>query len=184
QFWRSGVKDNHTWFISFAPFENPEYVVVVFVQGAKSGGGVSAPIAAKILDGIQKYKSGKEDIQLAALEPAKGNFLFTESVDFGREVAAANKLFDDGETAESPSATGQENRPAAEPTVRADADEAGRVQNKNQPRVEKAQPATTGSGAQPGAAKPKSNPIGNLFNFLGGKKEKSKETKPEKKENR
>ena len=182
QFWRSGVKDNHTWFISFAPFENPEYVVVVFVQGAKSGGGVSAPIAAKILDEIQKYKSGKEDIQLAALEPAKGNFLFTESVDFGREVAATNKLFDDGETAESPSATGQENRPAAEPTVRADADEAGRVQNKNQPRVEKAQPAT--AGAQPGAAKPKSNPIGNFFNFLGGKKEKSKETKPEKKENR
>jgi penicillin-binding protein 2 len=182
QFWRSGVKDNHTWFISFAPFENPEYVVVVFVQGAKSGGGVSAPIAAKILDGIQKYKSGKEDIQLAALEPAKGNFLFTESVDFGREVAATNKLFDDGETAESPSATGQENRPAAEPTVRADADEAGRVQNKTQPRVEKAQPAT--AGAQPGAAKPKSNPIGNFFNFLGGKKEKSKETKPEKKENR
>jgi penicillin-binding protein 2 len=182
QFWRSGVKDNHTWFISFAPFENPEYVVVVFVQGAKSGGGVSAPIAAKILDEIQTYKSGKEDIQLAALEPAKGNFLFTESVDFGREVAATNKLFDDGETAESPSATGQENRPAAEPTVRADADEAGRVQNKTQPRVEKAQPAT--AGAQPGAAKPKSNPIGNFFNFLGGKKEKSKETKPEKKENR
>jgi penicillin-binding protein 2 len=184
QFWRSGIKDNHTWFISFAPYENPEYVVVVFVQGAKSGGGVSAPIAAKILDGIQKYKSGKEDIQLAALEPAEGNFLFTESVDFGREVAAANKLFDDGETAESPSATGQENRPAAEPTVRADADEAGRVQNKTQPRVEKAQPATTGSGAQPGASRPKSNPIGNLFNFLGGKKEKAKETKPEKKENR
>ena len=184
QFWRSGIKDNHTWFISFAPYENPEYVVVVFVQGAKSGGGVSAPIAAKILDGIQKYKSGKEDIQLAALEPAKGNFLFTESVDFGREVAATNKLFDDGETAESPSATGQENRPAAEPTVRADADEAGRVQNKTQPRVEKAQPATTGSGAQQGTARPKSNPIGNLFNFLGGKKEKTKETKPEKKENR
>jgi penicillin-binding protein 2 len=186
QFWRSGIKDNHTWFISFAPYENPEYVVVVFVQGAKSGGGVSAPIAAKILDGIQKYKSGKGDIQLAALEPAKGNFLFTESVDFGREVAAANKLFDDGETAESPSATGQESRPAAEPTVRADADEAGRVQNKNQPRVEKAQAATTERSAESGASRPKSNPIGNLFNFLGGKKEKTqpKEEKPRKKETR
>jgi penicillin-binding protein 2 len=53
QFWRSGKKDNHTWFISFAPYDNPEYVVVVFVQGAKSGGGVSAPIAAKIIEGIQ-----------------------------------------------------------------------------------------------------------------------------------
>jgi penicillin-binding protein 2 len=47
QFWRSGKKDNHTWFISFAPFDNPEYVVVVFVQGAKSGGGVSRPSPPK-----------------------------------------------------------------------------------------------------------------------------------------
>ena len=130
QFWRSGKKDNHTWFISFAPYENPEYVVVVFVQGAKSGGGVSAPIAAKILEGIRKYKSGEDGVQLAALEPTKGNFLFTESVNFDREVAASTKLFDDGETAESPSASGQENRPNASPNVRADADAAGRVKNK------------------------------------------------------
>jgi penicillin-binding protein 2 len=183
QFWRSGIKDNHTWFIAFAPYENPEYVVVVFVQGAKSGGGVSAPIAAEILDGIQKYKSGQEDITLAALEPAKGNFLFTESVDFDREVAATNKLSDDGETAESPSAPGQENRPAANPTVRADADEAGRVHNKTKPRVEKAQPAT-----QPNTPGPRNNPIGNLFKFLGGNREKADkkapDSKPQKKENR
>jgi len=182
QFWRSGIKDNHTWFISFAPYENPEYVVVVFVQGAKSGGGVSAPIAAEILDGIHKYKTGQEDVTLAALEPAKGNFLFTESVDFDRETAASQKLSDDGETAESPSAPGQENRPAETPNVRADADEAGRVQNKKQPRVEKAQPAGRST-----AAEPRNNPIGNFFKFLGGNREKTdkKEAnpKPKKKEN-
>jgi len=176
QFWRSGVKDNHTWFTSFAPYENPEYVVVTFVQGAKSGGGVSAPIAAKILEGIQKYKSGEQDVQLAALEPAEGNFLFTESVDFKREVAATNKLSDDGETAESPSAPGQENRPNAAPNVRAEADEAGRVKNKTQTRVAKAQPVNP-------TPKPKSNPFQNLFNFIGGKKEKPaappKKAKPE-----
>jgi len=173
QFWRSGKKDNHTWFISFAPYDNPEYVVVVFVQGAKSGGGVSAPIAAKILEGIRKYKTGEQDVQLAALEPAKGNFLFTESVNFDREVAATTKLYDDGETAESPSAAGQENRPNASPNVRAEADAAGRVKNKTKPKTSdssalspKPEPATP-------ISTPKPNPIQNIFNFIGGKRENS-----------
>ena len=169
QFWRSGKKDNHTWFISFAPYENPEYVVVVFVQGAKSGGGVSAPIAAKILEGIRKYKSGEDGVQLAALEPTKGNFLFTESVNFDREVAASTKLFDDGETAESPSASGQENRPNASPNVRADADAAGRVKNKT-----KIPDSTAESPAPPlPISTPKPNPIQNIFNFIGGKRDNS-----------
>jgi penicillin-binding protein 2 len=153
QFWRSGIKDNHTWFIAFAPYENPEYAVVVFVQGAKSGGGVSAPIAAEIISGIEKYKSG-EDVQMAALEPAQGNFLFTESIDFRREAVAVTKLSDDGETSDTVAAPGQESAPAAAPNVVADADEAGRVQNKTEPP----------------AAKPNRNPLGGLFNFIGGKK--------------
>ncbi|MEX1110432.1 MAG: penicillin-binding transpeptidase domain-containing protein, partial [Chthoniobacterales bacterium] len=45
QFWRGRVKDNHTWFIAFAPYDNPRYAVAVIVQGAQSGGGVAAPIA-------------------------------------------------------------------------------------------------------------------------------------------
>ncbi|MFZ4587678.1 MAG: penicillin-binding protein 2 [Terrimicrobiaceae bacterium] len=155
QFWRSGVKDNHTWFIAFAPYENPEYAVVVFVQGAKSGGGVSAPIAAKILREIEEYKAGG-DIQLAALEPAQGNFLFTESIDFNRETVAVTKLSDDGETADTMAAPGQESAPAAAPNVVADADEAGRVQNKTEPPT----------------AKPNRNPLGGLFNFIGGNKKK------------
>ena len=173
QFWRSGKKDNHTWFISFAPYDNPEYVVVVFVQGAKSGGGVSAPIAAKIIEGIQKYKSGEQDVQLAPLEPAKGNFLFTESVNFDREVAASTKLYDDGETAESPSAAAQENRPSASPNVREEADAAGRVKNKTKPKTSDSKaPAPKPEPATP-VSTPKPNPIQNIFNFIGGKRENS-----------
>lgn len=44
-----GVKDNHTWFIGFAPFAEPEVAVCIFVQGAKAGGAVAAPIAARII---------------------------------------------------------------------------------------------------------------------------------------
>ncbi len=48
QFWRNGVKDNHTWFICFAPYQKPKYAVCVFIQGAKGGGITAAPIAAQI----------------------------------------------------------------------------------------------------------------------------------------
>jgi penicillin-binding protein 2 len=180
QFWRSGKKDNHTWFISFAPFDNPEYVVVTFVQGAKSGGGVSAPIAAKIYSEIQKYKNG-EVPRLASLEPAQGNFLFTESIDFSRDTAASKKLEDDSETAENPSAPAQENRPSASPSVREDADERGRVKNKTQSTTAKSKFATSDTAPKPMPVKvtpqptpqPKNNPIQNIFNFIGGKKDKS-----------
>jgi penicillin-binding protein 2 len=154
QFWRSGVQDNHTWFISFAPYQDPEYVVVVFVQGAKSGGGVSAPIAAKILEDIFSLdKEGAEPFQMAALEPAKGNFRFVESIDFGREIPAATTVGDDGETVTPDAgATGtQENTPAAAPNVRAEADDRGRVRNQQS----------------------KPNPLQKFFNFLGGKREKT-----------
>ena len=150
QFWRSGVKDNHTWFLAFAPYEDPKYAVIVFVQGAKSGGGVSAPIAAKILEDVLKMEA--EPPQLAALEPAKGNFRFVESVDFGRDIPAATTVGDDGETvdvAADAAAASQENSPAAKPNVREDADERGRVRNQEK----------------------KPNPFQKFFNFLGGKKE-------------
>ena len=151
QFWRSGVRDNHTWFLSFAPYEDPKYAVVVFVQGAKSGGGVSAPVAAKILEDVLKMDGGGDPPQLAALEPAKGNFRFVESVDFGREIPAATTVGDDGETADATAAAAasQELRSAALPNVRADADERGRVKNQaNRPSA-----------------------LQKFFNFLGGKKE-------------
>lgn len=162
QFWRSGVKDNHTWFTAFAPYEDPRYAVVVLVQGAKSGGGVSAPIASKILEDIVKLESGEEPIELAALPPAYGNFDFVESVDFGREIPAATSIGEDGETADAPAADAsgqtQENAPAAAPNVRADADERGRVRN---------QPA-------------KPNALQKFFNFLGGGRDKPESNRQKK----
>ena len=52
QFWRDGDKDNHTWFVAFAPYENPKMAMAVLVQGAKAGGQVPAPIAANIIEEI------------------------------------------------------------------------------------------------------------------------------------
>lgn len=124
QFWRGGVKDNHTWFIAFAPYENPRYAVCVLVQGALSGGGVAAPIAAKILGDTFKLEEGQEEYQLTALTPAPGSFSFVSSVDFGRDVPAALAEAPPGDTAS------EAVEDAALPTVRPDADDEGTVEKK------------------------------------------------------
>ncbi|MEW6161459.1 MAG: penicillin-binding transpeptidase domain-containing protein, partial [Verrucomicrobiota bacterium] len=48
------VIDHITWFVSFAPFENPRYAVVVMVESGGSGGTTCAPIAQRIYQAIQK----------------------------------------------------------------------------------------------------------------------------------
>lgn len=142
QFWRGGVKDNHTWFIAFAPYEKPRYAVCVFVQGAKSGGGVAAPIAAKILDDIFKMENG-EKVELAALEPAKGSFSHIEAVDFGRAIPAATSVTPDEETAPSAAAPERRlqdastSRVSATPDIRPDADDEGRVSHRTRAKPDR-----------------------------------------------
>ena len=81
QFWRGEVQDNHTWFIAFAPFEAPRFAICVLVQGAKSGGGVSAPIAREILEQALTLDHGF-DPGLVALTPAAGSFEQINAVDY------------------------------------------------------------------------------------------------------
>lgn len=133
QFWRNGKQDNHTWFICFAPYDAPKYAVCVFVQGAKSGGGVSAPIAAKILEESLALERGY-DPQLAALEPAKGSFDFVEQVDYSNALPTQFGPDTDQETAEhteSPDRklSEQDRQVTAEPDIRPEADAQGRVSN-------------------------------------------------------
>lgn len=165
QFWRNGKKDNHTWFIAFAPYDKPKYAVCVIVQGAKSGGGVSAPIAAKILedsfalDREPPPGEAKKPFEIARLEPAKGSFNHVESVDFARDIPAATAIASDEEVGSSDAAgSSQETRSAAQPNVRDDADEGGRVKNKER----------------------KPSGIEKFFNniFKGGKKKEEKKSSP------
>jgi penicillin-binding protein 2 len=124
QFWRGRIKDNHTWFIAFAPYDEPRYAVSVIVQGAQSGGGVAAPIAAKILSDVFKMEDDS-DLTVAALEPAKGSFQFVSSVDFGRAIPAALAAAPEAEFESS-----EERTVAAAPTVRPAADAEGSVERK------------------------------------------------------
>ncbi len=46
---KDGHLPTHAWFTCFAPYEAPEIVVVVFLEGGGEGSQRSAPVAAKIL---------------------------------------------------------------------------------------------------------------------------------------
>jgi penicillin-binding protein 2 len=67
------VKDNRVWFTCFAPYNQPKYAVCVMVEGAKSGGGVAAPIVQKILKESLALEAGY-DPKVTWLNPAQGSF--------------------------------------------------------------------------------------------------------------
>lgn len=50
----SGKGINHAWFAGYAPLDNPQYAVVIFVEEGMSGGDVAAPIFSEILTEVLK----------------------------------------------------------------------------------------------------------------------------------
>jgi penicillin-binding protein 2 len=47
---RNGHLPTHAWFVAFAPFDNPEIALVVFVYGGGEGSTVAVPIASDVLN--------------------------------------------------------------------------------------------------------------------------------------
>ena len=147
QFWRNGIKDYHTWFLCFAPYDKPRYVVCVFVQGGKSGGSVPAPIAAKILEQIFAMEKGQE-VKIEPMDPAVGNFQAIAGIDFSQAFPAqlgtnSDSVDTSGETPET-TGTGANGSSTATPDIKDEAD--SRANNKPRPQ----------GGLQ------------KFFNFLGG----------------
>lgn len=62
--------EDHAWFAAFAPYEEPEICIVVFVENGGMGGAVAAPIAGKIINAWMKNRrnaystSGKLQISI------------------------------------------------------------------------------------------------------------------------
>ncbi len=63
---------DHAWFIAFAPVEDPKIAVAVLVENGRSGSGVAAPIARKIMDAylLRKFPPPPAAESAAAGEPA------------------------------------------------------------------------------------------------------------------
>jgi penicillin-binding protein 2 len=143
----SVVTDNHTWFIAFAPYDDPKYAVCVLVQGAKSGGGVAAPVAARILEEALAIESGELEVKLEPLEAAVGNFVQIDGIDFGRDIpAATSATVEETPMGDGPSQVSESPSQAAEPSIRAEPDDRGSVTERQ----------------------PKRRGLMNFFNFGGG----------------
>src|SRR4029078_6488953 len=65
-----GREDTISWFVCWAPFDNPKYTVSVMVQGGEHGGSVACPIAARIMERSLAMEDGKFEAQVAWLPPA------------------------------------------------------------------------------------------------------------------
>lgn len=130
QFKFRGVVDNRVWFIGFAPFDDPKYAIAVMVEGAKSGGGVAAPIVGKILEETFALEILEEPFELAALDPAVGHARNIDSVNFDREIPAATTASADTETTTQMEASDPNRVAAAQPAIRETPDEQGQVRKK------------------------------------------------------
>lgn len=126
QFLRSGQKDNHTWFICFAPYVNPRFAICTLVQGGKSGGGCAAPVARRILEQSLALDQGYQ-VAIAPVPEAVGDFKQHESITFSTELAINLQGDDDGDVGSQAEAREEvsSHRSAATPSIRKDADEAG-----------------------------------------------------------
>ena len=128
QFWRDGQKDNHTWFIAFAPYDNPKIALAILVQGAKAGGQVPAPIAAKLIEEIMALDKGY-DPGVKPLDPAIGNFKFLDTIVFKESDVPPQVSGGDDETATNEPPTDDvtskksKRNSASEPDIRPDADD-------------------------------------------------------------
>jgi cell division protein FtsI/penicillin-binding protein 2 len=62
----SRTRDNHAWFVSVAPLDNPQYVVAILIDEGGSGGQVAAPVARHIM----QYLMGNEPTPIVEGEEA------------------------------------------------------------------------------------------------------------------
>jgi penicillin-binding protein 2 len=49
-------RESHAWFVGYAPYDAPKYVVAVFLKNAGHGGVMAAPPAALILEALMAPK--------------------------------------------------------------------------------------------------------------------------------
>lgn len=148
QAWRmsNGVKlkDNHTWFISFAPYQNPKFAVCVLVQGGNSGGGCAAPVARRVLEQSLALENGYE-VAVEPLPEAEGSFDFIQQVTYAdsgipSEMLTGDEDGDVGAVSTAAAVETAEPQIRNAPTIRQEADRQGSQGVSNDQAVPRAVP--------------------------------------------
>lgn len=59
---------NHAWFLSYAPADDPDYVVAVYLEKSGHGGESAAPVARQIYEGIFRLDKEAREVHLSTDE--------------------------------------------------------------------------------------------------------------------
>ncbi|MBK8091955.1 MAG: penicillin-binding protein 2 [Verrucomicrobiaceae bacterium] len=103
---KTKIDDNHTWFISFAPYLNPRFACCILVQNGKSGGSVAAPVARRVLEQCLAIDRGAYQPAVDELQPAEGHFRQIEAIAYAdAALPAVPGTDDDGDTGAGAPAT-------------------------------------------------------------------------------
>ncbi len=109
-----GKPSHNSWVISFAPYENPKYAVVVMVQNGGSGGGVCGPLINLIYRGLFARDQNGVKLPLKPLKKVLGNTNRIEkTIEISPELIASIEAGDTQPTAEAIAAAAPD--PATQP---------------------------------------------------------------------
>lgn len=136
------IVDNHTWFVAFAPYENPKIAVCIVVANGFSGGGTAAPIAKRVIERTLGLGDGRWTQPLHPIEPAKGTFDFMEYVRYPGDSVDPNATPEDDTDTENNGEPGAEADPI---DVKPAAPDAGTTA----PRIEEGTEPETSPAAPP-----------------------------------
>ncbi|MEZ5385448.1 MAG: penicillin-binding protein 2 [Prosthecobacter sp.] len=142
----SRVDDNHTWFISFAPYQSPKLAVCVLVQNGKSGGGCAAPVARRVLEQCLALENGYE-VAIEPMPPADGHFNHIPQIQYADAgVPLVPEPDEDGDVGAGASNVEAVDAPAprvnATPNIKRKADSAGSAGSSSERNVPKAVPVS------------------------------------------
>jgi penicillin-binding protein 2 len=84
----NGQKSNNSWVISFAPYDQPRYAVVIMAQSAGSGGGVCGPLVNMVYTGIFAQEKGMR-LPLKPQTEYPGHLNRIEAIEPIKDVLAA-----------------------------------------------------------------------------------------------
>lgn len=84
----NGKKSNNSWVISFAPYDQPRYAVVIMAQEAGSGGGVCGPLVNMVYTGIFAQEEGMR-LPLKPQKEFPGHLDRIEAIEPIKDVLAA-----------------------------------------------------------------------------------------------
>lgn len=103
----NGKKSNNSWVVSYAPFDEPRYAVVILVQAGTSGGGVCGPLVNTVFQGIFAQENGMR-LPLKPQTEFAGHLETIEAIEPFEDVLASIEASEIPETSTETVASGDD----------------------------------------------------------------------------